>query len=153
MISEMGDVFSLRTGVFLKGTKNKDGYIRVSVGSGRVNTKKKFIHNLVLETFIGSKPCGKNVNHTNGVKDDNRLENLEYVTESQNIQHSYDSLNRTRVSGERNGHAKFTNEEIKKIRKMKSDGCSTREIYNIYGRATIGAYRKIVGNRTYKDII
>lgn len=53
---------------------------------GRV--KMTFVHKIVAAAFIGPKPDGTQINHKNGVKTDNRAENLEYVTPRQNIQHA-----------------------------------------------------------------
>lgn len=56
---------------------------------GRGNTKN--IHRLVWEAFHGAIPPGFEVNHRNGDKTDNRLENLELVTRSENMAHAYAS--------------------------------------------------------------
>lgn len=48
------------------------------------------VHRLVLQTFIGPSE-GREVNHINGVKDDNRLENLQWVTHRDNIKHAVES--------------------------------------------------------------
>lgn len=53
-------------------------------------SRKNFtIHRLVCAAFIGPRPEGHQVNHKNGIKTDNRLENLEYCTPSQNMKHCY----------------------------------------------------------------
>lgn len=46
------------------------------------------VHELVLAAFVGDRPAGFDVNHINGVKTDNRLANLEYVTRSDNRRHA-----------------------------------------------------------------
>ena len=96
-----GDVFSLyfknRFGVFLRSRPLKlkpnispSGYYSVSLGSQKEGLMKKLlIHRLVAIEFIPneySKPC---VNHLNGVKSDNRLINLEWVTKSENEIHAH----------------------------------------------------------------
>lgn len=72
-------------GRMLKPTLGKNGYYYVSLV--RNNEKKKYyVHRLVLETFIGSKP-DMEANHKNGICTDNRLLNLEWVTGKGNMQH------------------------------------------------------------------
>lgn len=51
-------------------------------------TKNKYVHRLVAEIFIGQIPEGYCVNHKDGNKKNNRLENLEIVTFSENIRHA-----------------------------------------------------------------
>lgn len=49
----------------------------------------KKIHRAVVEAFVGPIPKGMVVNHINGIKDDNRLENLEVCTNAENLKHSW----------------------------------------------------------------
>jgi hypothetical protein len=67
-------------------TKNRYPTISLCNGSGCITHK---IHRLVAESFIAFMPKME-VNHINGDKDDNNVSNLEWVTRSQNIKHSYD---------------------------------------------------------------
>ena len=66
------------------------GYLQV-VGSNR---KKHFVHRLVAAEFVRGYRTGLVVNHKNGIRDDNRLENLEWVTQAENNKHAFDVLNR-----------------------------------------------------------
>lgn len=71
-------------------------------------------HRLVLTAFVGQCPVGHEANHRNGIKTDNRLNNLEWVTPSQNKRHAVRS--RLAYIGERNGRAKLTANDVRRIR-------------------------------------
>lgn len=62
------------------------GYYRVELYGSRQKRHRYKVHRLVIETFVGKSDLV--VNHKNGVKTDNRLENLEYCTRSENCIHS-----------------------------------------------------------------
>lgn len=47
------------------------------------------VHNIIAETFLGKKPFGSQVNHKNGNKCDNRPENLEYISQADNLRHAF----------------------------------------------------------------
>ena len=67
----------------LKSTINKDGYHELSLYTIDREKVTKRVHRLVINTFLGEHP-GLVVNHINGIKTDNNLTNLEFVTPEQN---------------------------------------------------------------------
>lgn len=75
----------------LKPGSDTQGYLHVRLcRNGRGKTTK--VHHLVLDAFVGSRRKGRVCNHKNGTRDDNRLENLEWVTHRQNTWHQYHVL-------------------------------------------------------------
>lgn len=91
LISQTGKVKNSKTNKLLKGSIDDDGYIRYEL---RLDTgKRKFYsHRLVYETFCGNLISGMVVNHINGIKADNNIDNLEQITVGQNQEHSRDVL-------------------------------------------------------------
>lgn len=67
---------------------DKDGYIQLSLSHMGVSLKAK-AHRVSAAAFIGDIPDDMEVNHINGIKDDNNLVNLEICTKSQNMLHAY----------------------------------------------------------------
>lgn len=72
----------------LKPKTNKYGYVEVAL-TKEGKTTTKLLHRLLAETFIPNPDLLPCVNHKNGMKADNRIENLEWCTRSQNTKHAY----------------------------------------------------------------
>lgn len=92
LIDDTGIVYSLYKGnellVPLHYKTDKDGYKLVNLSRNKkIYTKK--VHRLVAQTFIPNPNNYPEVNHKDGDKANNRVENLEWVTHQQNIVHSY----------------------------------------------------------------
>lgn len=75
----------------LKQVKRPDGYLKVTLFKDNTY-KNKLVHRLIAEAFIPNAENKPQVNHKNGIRDDNRIENLEWVTNAENKQHGFDVL-------------------------------------------------------------
>ena len=91
-----------------------NGYVRCGLHKSG-ETKHPFLHVLVAQAFIPNPEGKTQVNHINGIKTDNRVENLEWVTPSENINHAFEKGLSKR--GCEHGRAKFTAEQIREIRR------------------------------------
>ena len=89
-ITSQGQVFSVRNNRYLKPSDDGHGYRIVILSVNGVKTRKK-VHRLVAEAFL-TPIDGKNiVNHKDRNPSNNNVENLEWCTISENIQHGYDT--------------------------------------------------------------
>lgn len=86
----------------------------------------KLVHRLILQTF---KPEGEKpqVNHINGLKTDNRVSNLEWCTNLENMQHSVKTGLRD-YRGEKHYNSKLTNKDILEIRKLLKEGVYQKDV-------------------------
>jgi hypothetical protein len=133
-ITKTGDVYSMinnagnaRSKPYkLKQTLGRDGYHWV--GLKGVNRKMKKIHRLVAETFIHNPENKPVVNHIDGNKTNNNVENLEWVTYSENTLHAISTGLVTFKKGEESHASKLTNVQTVELIKMVLNGSTNEEI-------------------------
>ena len=90
-VSNLGMIRKIQgryAGRILKCFTDSDGYLCISLTKD-YKSKSFFVHRLVAMTFIPNLENKPQVNHINGIKSDNRVENLEWVTASENMQHAW----------------------------------------------------------------
>lgn len=72
----------------LKPLDNGKGYYRIKLCKNNLS-KRVMLHRIIAEAFIPNPNNYKTINHINGDKKDNRIENLEWCTQSQNVLHAF----------------------------------------------------------------
>jgi len=113
-----------RVGLILKQYKTANGYLVVYPRDGKRNIRR-YVHHLVAEIFLGKRKLGRSnkdwqINHIDGDKQNNRLENLEYLRRIDNCSHAR-QLN-LYESGEDRWNSRFSVDDIIEIRKRAAEG-------------------------------
>ena len=100
MVSDQGNVYSKGRKKILTMKNNHDGYLRIQIYTGNNTCRFVSAHRLVALAFIDNPENKPFINHKNGIKQDNRAENLEWVTQKENIRHAWDTgLSRRKKNG------------------------------------------------------
>lgn len=120
-----------KAGRILKTHTSKNGYVRIEFNPPSKKPKKRTVHTLVLEAFVGKRPEGKEVRHLDGVKSNNQVSNLAWGTHSENDQDQ--RRHGTRIMGERHPLSKLTNDDVLKIRALREQGLTLQVIANQFG--------------------
>lgn len=133
-ISNLGNVLSCRKkhgNYFWKEFKmathfDGSGY-RFVVLQKEKEKKQPKLHRLIAEHFIPNSNNYPIVNHINGIKSDNSIENLEWCTQSQNILHSFKNGMSSQL-GSKNAYSKLKEIDVLEIRKLVKNNFSRKSI-------------------------
>lgn len=152
-VSNQGRVKSIRSNKIHKKRLTHDGYVKATL---TVNYKSKDfrVHRLVAEHFIPNPESKETVNHIDGNKENNNMDNLEWATRSEQNLHSYKLGLKQRMVGASNPCAKLTDEQVKEIRSLYVKGSkefgtvALGRRYNVHA----GVIEKVVKHISYKHL-
>lgn len=157
----LGNIYGLN-GNKLKPAIDKKGYLRVGLILNKKLCTRK-VHRLVALAFIENSENKPTVNHINGVKTDNRVENLEWCTYKENTQHainnnlfyfnsSEQSINKIIKKGSLNGNALLTESQVIEIRNKYKPRIYTRNMLALEYNVKESCIKDIVNRNSWKHI-
>lgn len=117
----------IRQGKAMSLTKNTSGYLVVKLCRNGKPLQAK-VHRLVAEAFIENPLLLPLINHRNGIKIDNKVDNLEWCTPKDNIIHAYQTGLCAGRPGASNSMAKLCIEQVRWIRTLREDGLTPTQI-------------------------
>ena len=127
---------------------NRGGYVKARLMRDGVE-KHTTMHRIVALAFLGDPLCeGLHINHINGVKTDNKPENLEWVTAKENVQHAV----RTKLfaqAGEGHWKAKLFEGSIQAIKEARANGVPLKELAADYG-VSMSTISAVATGRTWR---
>lgn len=119
------------------------GYCKTMIKNDEGRTHTIQVHKMVALAFLTKKENDTEINHINGVRNDNRVENLEWCTHSENLKHSF-KIGLSCNAGSQNPTSKLTEAQVLEIR--------AKFIPRVYGRRQLAFEYKVYPS-TIKDII
>lgn len=136
---------------FLKPAIKDTGYLKF--GLKKLGIEKQFVlHRLIAIAFIPNPLNLTQVNHKNGIKTDNRIDNLEWCTPSENLKHAYAEGLKISVKGSNHFKSKLKESDINEIRQLyKIKGNTQFSISKIYN-VSRSAIKDVVNGVSWKHV-
>ena len=155
-ISNIGNI-RRKEGTFNRKIKNlglrkhSGGYLYFQITINNIS-KNLTYHRVMAQHFIPNPENKPFVNHKDGNKLNNSLDNLEWVTASENMRHAYDTGLEVGKKGEEHHNSKYKEEEIKNIKLLFKNGVSRKEISKLYPKMHINYLTLIINNKRWSHI-
>jgi hypothetical protein len=138
----------LTRGQELKQVLNKKGYPEVRLRKNGTHTR--LVHKLVASAFLVKSEGYTQINHINGIKTDNSVVNLEWVTNSENQLHAYKLGLQPSRAGEGNSRATLTDEKVTILKELYNSGKTTKEVSELIG-VSLSIIRQIIYGQSWRS--
>ena len=143
-VSSLGKVRNVMTGRVLKpGFSGDHEYLQVTLSNSKV--KRYLLHRVVAIAFIPNPENKPEVNHKDGDKTNCNVDNLEWVTSSENQIHAT-------MNGLQRPQSKLTADDVREIRKLSAKGYSQRKVANMFDVGK-NAIQSILEGRTWTHVV
>jgi hypothetical protein len=149
LISSAGEIHSKYTNKLRKQQNNFKGYPTVRLTYGG-NSRTLMVHRVVAQTFLDNPLNLPQVNHRDSDRTNNTIDNLEWISISDNLKHSYREGNRC-VKGDANANSKLSSVDVLAIRSSYQLGETVKSIKDKYP-VTLGAIYHIIRRKTWQNI-
>lgn len=127
-----GGYYKHFNGKTIKTKLNKYGYPSAGLWYKGKRTDV-VIHRLVAEAFIDNQNNYEQINHIDGNKTNNHVENLEWCDNNYNMKHAKENGLLAHQKGEKHGGHKLTNEQVREIRRLRNEGWKYRQLAEKFG--------------------
>jgi hypothetical protein len=138
----------LTRGQEMKQMLNKKGYPEVRLRKNGTHTR--LVHKLVSSAFLVKSEGCTQINHINGIKTDNSVINLEWVTQSENQKHAYKLGLQPSRAGESNNRATITDKDVTKLKLLYNSGKTTKEVSELLG-VNLSIVRQIIYGQSWRS--
>ncbi|QDU20570.1 NUMOD4 motif-containing HNH endonuclease [Urbifossiella limnaea] len=150
--SSFGRIRNTRRNHILDGTTTHKGYKQVNV-RGERGRRSAAVHRLVALAFLGPPPSRYVCHHINAVKDDNRPQNLVWLTIGQNVRlaHQMRLVPFDHMKGERNPAAKLTDDRVRAMRAQGRAGETSVALAAAFG-VSVRSVDKVLARQAWKHV-
>lgn len=143
-IREDGLVTTVETGNERRAKDDGHKYLRIGLNKDGVCTKH-YLHRLLAAAFLDNPEGKATVNHIDGNRRNNSLENLEWATQAENIQHARD----TGLARAPRAHLKLTESDAKMVKELHKAGMTNTLMGKLFGVSQV-SISQIVTGKTFK---
>lgn len=138
----------IRKGIILKPTKNSKGYLTIAICCLGIRATMS-VHRIIAETFLANPEEKAHVNHKDGDPLNNKVDNLEWATPSENQKHAY--VTGLRKNGEGHGNALLTEDQVREVRRYMTSGGTQRGCAEKFG-VSRGCIQRILDGTSWSHV-